>query len=76
MRELIRHIALALVDNREAVEVREVEGDDGLVLELHVAASDLGKVIGRQGRTARAMRALLRAARPDMGKRLSLEIME
>ena len=76
MRELISHIALALADKPEAIEVKEVERDDCQVIELHVAPDDLGKIIGKQGRTARAMRALLRAARPEMGKQLRLEIVE
>ncbi len=76
MQELIKHIALALVDKPESVEVKDVEREDCQVLELHVAPDDLGKVIGKQGRTARAMRSLLRAARPDQEKRLRLEIVE
>jgi len=56
MKELIRYIAKALVDNPEAVEVSEVEGEQTSVIELKVAKEDLGKVIGKQGRTARAMR--------------------
>ena len=58
MKDLITYIAKALVDNPEAVEVSEVEGEQTSVIELKVAKSDLGKVIGKQGRTARAMRTI------------------
>ena len=76
MKELIENIAKGLVDDPEAVKVREVEGDEATVLELSVAPDDLGKVIGRQGRTVRAMRTLLGAASIHAGKRTLLEIME
>ncbi len=75
MRKLIEYIAQSLVDNPAAVEVREVRDDrNALVLELHVAPEDFGKVIGRQGRVAKAMRALLRAAGTREGRHTSLEI--
>ncbi|MBD5538439.1 MAG: KH domain-containing protein [Desulfovibrio sp.] len=76
MKALIENIARALVDNPDAVSVREVEGDQATVLELTVAPEDLGKVIGRQGRTVRAMRSLLGAASIRAGRRTLLEIME
>jgi len=76
MKELIRYIARALVDNPEAVEVSEVEGEQTSVIELKVAKEDLGKVIGKQGRTARAMRTLLSAASTKIRKRAVLEIIE
>ena len=76
MKALIENIAKALVDHPEAVEVREVEGDQATVLELKVASDDLGKVIGRQGRTVRAMRSLLGAASIRAGRRTVLEILE
>jgi uncharacterized protein len=76
MKELIRYIAKALVDNPEAVEVSEVEGEQTSVLELKVAKEDLGKVIGKQGRTARAMRTILSAASTKIRKRAVLEIIE
>ena len=76
MQELISHIAKRLVAHPDAVQVKEVEADGGTVLELHVAESDLGKVIGKQGRTARAMRSLLRAALADDEQSLRLEIVE
>lgn len=76
MKELINYIAQALVDNPEAVEVSEVEGSQTSVLELKVAKEDLGKVIGKQGRTARAMRTILSAASAKVKKRTVLEIVE
>jgi hypothetical protein len=74
--ELIDYIAKALVDNPEQVEVSEVEGNRTSVLELKVAKEDLGKVIGKQGRTARAMRTILSAASAKLKKRSVLEILE
>jgi hypothetical protein len=76
MKELITYIAKALVDKPEEVKVTEVEGDQTSVLELKVAKEDLGKVIGKQGRTARAMRTLLSAASAKIKKRTVLEIVE
>ncbi|MFO7963359.1 MAG: KH domain-containing protein [Desulfobacterales bacterium] len=76
MKELIKYIAQALVDNPEQVEVAEVEGNQTSVLELKVAKEDLGKVIGKQGRTARAMRTILSAASAKVKKRTVLEIVE
>ena len=76
MKELIRYIARALVDNPEAVEVSEVEGEQTSVIDLKVAKEDLGKVIGKQGRTARAMRTILSAASTKIRKRAVLEIIE
>ena len=76
MKDLISYIARALVDNPEEVEVTEVEGDRTSVLELKVAKEDLGKVIGKQGRTARAMRTILSAASAKIKKRTVLEIIE
>ncbi|HAO22454.1 MAG: RNA-binding protein [Desulfobacteraceae bacterium IS3] len=76
MKELIRYIAQALVDNPEQVAVNEVEGNQTSVLELKVAKEDLGKVIGKQGRTARAMRTILTAASAKIKKRTVLEILE
>ncbi|HZS75600.1 MAG TPA: KH domain-containing protein [Ktedonobacteraceae bacterium] len=75
MRKLIEYIARSLVDNPAAVQVREVRNDrNALVLELHVAPEDYGKVIGRQGRVAKAMRTLLRAGGTREGRHTSLEI--
>ncbi|MCD6273617.1 MAG: KH domain-containing protein [Deltaproteobacteria bacterium] len=76
MKELVKYIAQALVDNPDQVEVSEVEGSQTSVLELKVAKEDLGKVIGKQGRTARAMRTILSAASAKVRKRTVLEIME
>lgn len=76
MRKLIEYIAQSLVDDPSAVEVREVRNDrSALVLELHVAQDDFGKVIGRQGRVAKAMRTLLRAGGTREGRHTSLEIL-
>ncbi len=76
MRELVEAIAKALVDNPDQVQVRAVEGEQVTVLELRVHQTDLGKVIGRQGRTAKAMRTLLGAAGMKLHKRFTLEILE
>jgi len=76
MKDLIKYIAQALVDNPEQVEISEVEGNQTSVLELKVAKEDLGKVIGKQGRTARAMRTILSAASAKIKKRTVLEIIE
>ena len=76
MRDLIFYIAKALVDEPEQVSVEEVEGNQTSVLELKVAKEDLGKVIGKQGRTARAMRTILSAASAKLKKRTVLEIIE
>jgi predicted RNA-binding protein YlqC (UPF0109 family) len=75
MDELLAELARRLVDDPDAVRVEQVDGDDGaLVLRLHVAESDVGKVIGRQGRLARALRTVVRAGGPFAGRRLQLEI--
>ncbi|MCH6552565.1 MAG: KH domain-containing protein [Candidatus Acidiferrales bacterium] len=76
MRELIEQIAKALVDNPDQVHVNAVEGEQVTVLELRVDPSDLGKVIGKQGRTARSMRTILGAAGTKLRKRFTLEILE
>ena len=76
MKALIEYIAKSLVDNPEEVQVSEVEGEQTTVLELKVAKEDLGKVIGKQGRTARAMRTILGAASTKARKRSVLEILE
>ena len=76
MKELLEMIAKVLVDNPEQVSVTEVEGEQTTVLELRVAQADLGKVIGKQGRTARAVRTILGAAGMKMHKRFVLEILE
>jgi hypothetical protein len=76
VRELVEAIAKALVDNPDQVQVRAVDGEQVTVLELRVHPTDLGKVIGRQGRTAKAMRTLLGAAGMKLHKRYTLEILE
>ena len=76
MKDLVKYIAQALVDNPELVSVSEVEGNQTSVLELKVAKEDLGKVIGKQGRTARAIRTILSAASAKIKKRMVLEIIE
>ena len=76
MKELVEEIAKALVDIPEEVQVREVQGEQVTVLELRVAPSDLGKVIGKQGRTARSVRTLLGAAGMKLNRRFTLEILE
>ena len=76
MKELIEYIAKLLVDNPEEVSVTELEGEQTSVIELKVAKEDLGKVIGKQGRTARAMRTILGAASSKIKKRSVLEILE
>ncbi len=76
MKELVEAMARALVDSPENVSVKEVEGEKTTVFELRVAANDLGKVIGKQGKTARAMRTILGAAGTKIGKRCVLEILE
>ncbi len=76
MRELVEDIAKALVDLPEEVSVREVQGEQVTILELKVAPSDLGKVIGKQGRTARSVRTILGAAGMKLNRRFTLEILE
>jgi predicted RNA-binding protein YlqC (UPF0109 family) len=76
MKDLVEAIAKALVDNPDQVQVRSVEGEQVTVLELRVHPTDLGKVIGRQGRTAKSIRTILGAAGMKMKKRLTLEILE
>jgi predicted RNA-binding protein YlqC (UPF0109 family) len=76
MKELVEKMAKALVDRPEEVNVTEVDGEKTTVFELRVAPSDLGKVIGKQGKTARAMRTILSASGTKVGKRCVLEILE
>ena len=76
MKDLIVYIAKALVDKPEEVVVTEIEGEQTSVIELKVAKEDLGKVIGKQGRTARAIRTILGAASTKLRKRAVLEIIE
>ena len=76
MKELVNFIASSLVDDRDAVQVNELERDDTTVFELRVAKEDLGKVIGKQGRTARAIRALLSASAGKENRKARLEILD
>lgn len=76
LKELVEFMARALVDNPELVKVSEIVGEQTSVIELRVAKEDLGKVIGKQGRTARAMRTILSAASTKIRKRAVLEIIE
>lgn len=76
MKDLVKYIAQALVDYPEQVDVNEVVGNQTSVLELKVAKDDLGKIIGKQGRTARAIRTILSAASAKIKKRTVLEILE
>ena len=76
MKELIRYIAQAMVDHPEQVELSEVKGDRISIIELKVAKEDLGKIIGKQGRNARAIRTILGAASAKVKKRTVLEIIE
>ena len=76
MKDLIEFIASRLVDHPDEIAVTLQEDDENVIIELRVAQGDLGKVIGKQGRTARAMRAVLAAALPADGKRPRLEIVE
>lgn len=76
MKELIEFIARSLVENSEQVEVREVQGDRTTIIELKVAQEDMGKVIGKHGKTARSIRTLLSAAAAKVNKKAVLEILE
>jgi predicted RNA-binding protein YlqC (UPF0109 family) len=74
LKELIEYMAKALVDDPEQVLVEEIEGTSATIYELRVASEDMGRVIGKQGRVANAMRTLLRAAAARQGRRVTLEI--
>jgi predicted RNA-binding protein YlqC (UPF0109 family) len=76
MKDLVLMMARALVDEPDEVEVKEVEGDRTMILELTVAKGDLGKIIGKQGKTARALRTILNATATKLKKRAVLEIIE
>jgi predicted RNA-binding protein YlqC (UPF0109 family) len=76
MRQLIEYMAKALVDRPDSVEVKEIQGERTTVYELRVGAGDLGKVIGREGKTAKAIRTIVTAASMKQGKRAVLEILE
>lgn len=76
LKDLIATLAEALVDDPDAVEVEELDSDDGCVIELKVAQEDIGKVIGKDGRTAQSMRVLLTAAATKEGRRAHLDILD
>ncbi len=76
MKQLIEYIAQALVDHPDQVEVKEIAGEKTLIYELRVGQGDIGKVIGKDGRTAKAIRAIITAAAMKVGKRAQLEILE
>jgi predicted RNA-binding protein YlqC (UPF0109 family) len=76
MKDLVKYIAKALVDNPDEVSVNEVEGEQTSVIELRVAKGDLGKIIGKHGKTAQSIRTILSAASAKLGKRAVLEIVE
>ena len=74
MKELVLYIAQSLVEQKDAVTVQETEGPEAIILELHVAPEDMGKVIGKQGRIAKALRAVVRAATAKNQKPVFVEI--
>ncbi len=74
MKELVEFIAKSLVDNPDAVTVNEIEGESSIILELKVASEDVGKVIGKQGRIAKAIRTVVKAAAVKQNKRVLVEI--
>ena len=76
MKELVQFLAKSLVSNPEAVEVKETQGDTASVLELKVAKEDLGRIIGKQGRTAKSIRTILNAAASRSNRKVVLEIVE
>ncbi len=76
MKELVQYLARSLVNNPDAVEIKETEGEAAVVLELKVAKEDLGRIIGKQGRTAKSIRALLNAAASRTNRKVVLEIVE
>ena len=76
MKEIIESIILNLVDNKEAVEINELQGEKSIVYEIKVAESDMGKVIGKQGRLAKAIRTVVKAAANKDNKRVVVEILQ
>ena len=76
MKDLLLYMAKNLVDNPDAVSVTETEGEDGTVLELRVAPEDMGKVIGRRGRIAKEIRAIIKSVAQRTGQRVSVEIVD
>ena len=75
MKEILKTIILNLVDNKEAVEIKEIQGEKSIVLEVKVADSDMGKVIGKQGRLAKSIRTLIKAVATKEQKKVTVEFM-
>ena len=76
MKELLLYMAKNLVDDPEAVTVNEISDEDGIVLELHVASADMGKVIGRQGRIAKEIRTIIKTVAQRTGEKVTVEIVD
>ena len=76
LKDLVTYVIKALVDNQEKVEVKEIVGEKSIIYELRVGEGDLGKIIGKEGRTARAVRTIISAAAMKLGKRTVVEILE
>ena len=76
MKELLLYMAKNLVDDPEAVTVKEISDEDGTVLELHVASADMGKVIGRQGRIAKEIRTIVKTVAQRTGEKVTVEIVD
>ena len=76
MKEILQTIILNLVDNKEAVEIKEIQGEKSIVLEVKVADSDMGKVIGKQGRIAKAIRSVVKAAASRDDKKVIVDILQ
>ncbi len=76
MKELLLYMAKNLVDNPDAVTVTEIDGEQGKILELHVAEGDMGKVIGRQGRIAKEIRAIIKTVAQRTGEMVTVEIVD
>jgi len=76
MRDMVEFIAKALVDHPEAVQVRQIEGERAIVIEVKVAPDDVGKIIGKQGRIVNALRTVVKAAAVRTGKRVTVEILQ
>ncbi len=76
LKQLVQTLAEALVDDPASVEVAEIEGDNNIILELRVAKNDIGKVIGKEGRTAQSLRTIVSAASIKIGRRAHLDILD
>lgn len=76
MKSLLEYIVKCIVDNKEAVDVKQIEGEKSIVLEVKVAQEDMGKVIGKEGRTIKAIRTVLGVAAAKVGKKVMVELMQ